>query len=41
MPVVNFEWSLDRTRFESGHHVGKRITQAGDSGFTALVGGAK
>ncbi|WP_268906943.1 hypothetical protein [Burkholderia sp. USMB20] len=41
MPIVNFEWSLDRTRFESGHHVGKRITQAGDSGFTALVGGAE
>lgn len=41
MPVVNFELSLDRTRFEFDRHVGKRITQGCDSDSTGLAWGAK
>ncbi|AOJ90594.1 hypothetical protein WS87_27775 [Burkholderia sp. MSMB0856] len=41
MPIVNFELSLDRTPFESDHHVGKRITKDCDSGFTGLAGEVK
>ncbi|HGL6716323.1 hypothetical protein NTJ56_35170 [Burkholderia contaminans] len=41
MPVINFESSLDRTWFESGRHVGKRITQDRDSDFARRAGGAK
>lgn len=39
MPIVNFEGALERTRFESGHHVMKRITRGCDSDFIGLAGG--
>ncbi|WP_260429966.1 hypothetical protein [Burkholderia cenocepacia] len=41
MPVVNVESSLDRTRFEFGHHAGGRMTEDRDSDSTGLAGGAK
>ncbi|WP_277603224.1 hypothetical protein [Burkholderia cenocepacia] len=41
MPVVDFALSLDRTRFEPDHHVGKRIAQDRDPDFTSLAGRAK
>lgn len=41
MPVVNFELSLDRIRFELDRHVGTRITRRCDSDLADLAGSAK
>ncbi len=41
MPVVNAESSLDRTRFEFDHHVGRWINQDCNFKFADPVGGAK
>ncbi|MGW9760236.1 hypothetical protein [Burkholderia contaminans] len=41
MPVVDFEFSPDRTRFQFDRHVGRRIMQDCDSGFIGLAGRAK
>ncbi|WP_146211719.1 hypothetical protein [Burkholderia cenocepacia] len=41
MPVVNAESSLDRTRLEFDHHVGRWINQDCNFEFADPVGGAK
>ena len=41
MPVINFESSLDRTRFEFDHHVGRWINQDCNFEFADPAGGAK
>lgn len=41
MPVVNFGWSLDRTRFEFDRYAGIRITEGCDPDSTHPAGSAK